>query len=257
MTRDYVNYKRKRERQGKRSLFVLVVLLFFALLPGVAFYTHKQQLTFATLKEAAAQKVSAYFPQVLSKQKKLPLHKKVVANTQESTKPIHFDFYDELPKAQLDLPQAQTAEEDETVEEPKTTVAAVKKTMAASAPVAAVTASEPAPASLVSPHVSQHEEEVVQELASDLTSMKAAETASPYIIQLSVFHSLDAAKRYRAALASAGLKVDLVKLRLGKEVVYRLQQGPYHNLDQLKLAKKRLTERGIACDIRKLSPYIM
>lgn len=243
MTRDYVNYKRKRERQGRRSLLVLVVLLFCALLPGFAFYAHKQQLNFASLKEVATEKVSAYLPPA-PKQKKQPPARKVAATTQENPRPIHFDFYDELPKAQVDLPPAQTVDEDEAVEEPKTTVAVVKKTVAAPLP-------------LSQPQSNKREEEVVQELASDLTSMKAVETSTPYIIQVSVFHSLDAAKRYRAALASAGLKVDLVKLRLGKEVVYRLQQGPYHNLDQLKLAKKRLTERGIACDIRKLSPYVM
>lgn len=243
MTRDYVNYKRKDQRRGGKGLFAVFLLFCGGLLAGLAFYLHQQALTLATLKEMAALKVTTYFSP-LQKQQKPPPAKKVAANAVETAKPIHFDFYDELPKARLEAPEEQL--EEDAVEEPKTTMATLKKAPPAPKPLpAAVTDSQ------------KKEADIAQELSNDLSSMKAAETASSYILQLSIFHSLDAAKRYRAALASAGLKVDLVKLRLGKDVVYRLQQGPYTTLEQLKQAKKRLSERGVACDIRKLPPYVM
>lgn len=202
----------------------------------------KPELSVASLKDQAVLKVSTYLPQMLHKQKARPASKKLAANTQETVKPIHFDFYDELPKAQLDFSQEQPLEEDSMVEEPKTTTAALKK-----------------PSVVLEPKKKDDadlEQNIAQELATDLSSIQSADT-TPYILQLSVFHNIEAANRYRLALNSAGLKVDIVKVKIGKEVVYRLQQGPYHNLDQLKLAKKRLTERGIACDVRKASPYVM
>lgn len=216
--------------------------MLFVVLCGViaagAFYVRGHGPALAGLKQEAALHVSSLLPESMQNAKKEAPAKKLAANTPDSVKPIHFDFYDELPKAQVDLPQELVDDEEESASAPQVSEAVIKKSVAV-------------------PPINKHEDEVVQELASDLSSMKSAETetSSPYILQLSVFHSLDAAKRYRAALTSAGLKVDLVKLRIGKQVVFRLQQGPYHNMDQLQLAKKRLTERGIACDIRKLPPY--
>jgi len=193
MIRDYVNYNKKRQRPRYRGLLWLF-LFFCAVLVGVGFYV--QRISFSRLKEWAIFQTSTYFSQVLHpKQKNQALTKKLSSNTQETVKPIHFDFYDELPKTSLDFSSA------------------------------------------------------------DLPSLSSAETASSYILQLSEFHSLEAANRYRAALTAAGLTVELVRSQMDKEVVYRLQQGPYHSLEQLKLAKKRLMERGIACEVHKLSPY--
>ncbi len=238
MNRDYVNYKRKRERHTKRNLLWLF-LFFCALGAALVFYGHKQGTALSKLSGPVGQAFSTYISKIFQHPRKTQLaSKKRAANAPKTIKPIHFDFYDELPKAQLDFPPEQESEKDSMVEMPKTTVAMTKK-----------------PRVVVAQK--KKEDEIVRELATDLSAMKTAETSLPYILQLGEFRSLEAAKRYHLALTSAGLKADLVKSRMGKEIVYRLQQGPYHSLDQLRLAKKRLTERGIACDIRKLPPYVM
>lgn len=239
MTRDYVNYKRKRQRQDKRKVVWFFVFFFCIFIAGGFYYGAKQGVgSLIGLKESAGRIFSTYFSQLFHhKQKGHSAPKKLPANPEATIKPIHFDFYDELPKAQLDVPQGSKEDGNLPVQGPRSSLAAQKMP----------------PRSL---DKKKNEDEIVQELASDLSSMKTAEATSPYILQLGEFRSIEAAKRYRQALASAGLKVDLVKCRVGKEIVYRLQQGPYHTFEQLKIAKKRLKERGIACDIRKLSPYL-
>lgn len=250
-------YKKKRYQQSNKRTVWFVVFIFTVLIMGTATYAYfKRSFSVATLEEQAALKVSTRFSQMFHKQKKQPQPKKLAANPPEAIKPIHFDFYDELPKAQMEPSANESFEEEEASASQPATIAAVVKKPAASTP-AAISAPAPVPV-LAKKNQSDEEFEknVAQELASDLSAIQGTET-SPYILQLSVFHSLEAANRYRAALVSAGLKVEVVKLRIGKEVVYRLQQGPYYNLNELKLAKKRLTERGIACDVRKLAPYTM
>ncbi len=222
MIRDYVNYKRK-PKQPIFRLFLGLFLIFSACLLAFSFYAYKHS-SLASMRDWLEWQSTSFISKLFHpKQSKpaLPL-KRQASNEQEEVQPIHFDFYDELPKSAPGFsPQPAT-------EEAKTT----EKTLAPD----------------------KREAEVMQDLAMDLSSIQAAEVSS-YILQLSEFRSVEAANRYRRALAAAGLSIDLVTLREGKEVIYRLQQGPYHNLEQLKLAQKQLRKRGIACDIRKLPPY--
>lgn len=244
MTRDYVNYTRRRNRQTRRGFLIFIVLTFAALLPGLFFYIHRQNLTVAGFKEKTAEKFAAYFPN-LDHPPKAALAKKTLSAESENPKPVHFNFYDELPKAQLDSQKGEALQKGSVEEGPSEEKPSV-------APL--VKKSQLAPIAPQKPQINEREESLAQEFAKDLSSLKTPPPFPSSILEISVFHSLDAAKRYRAALTSAGLKIDLVTLRIGKTVIYRLQQGPYHQLEQLKLAKKRLNERGIACEIRKLPP---
>gem|GEM_PF-3972317 len=221
---------------------VFLVLLMLAACSGLFLYVHyKPQLSTLSLKKNMMTKLNLWLPNIFHKEKMHPPVKKVAAVESETIKPIHFDFYDELPKDGMGLAKNKPIEELDSAESEETPAPVLKKSLVLS----------------VKP-IKDHDEleqSIEKELASDLSNIQAADHSS-YIIQVSVFPTLEAAKRYRAALAKAGLKVDLVKIRAGKGVAYRLQQGPYHDLDQVKAAKKQLTERGVTCDVRKMAPYL-
>lgn len=242
MIQDYGKYKKKRQGQTKKVMVLAAIIGLFAV--SLIFYLrYRHELTVANVKSMAAHEVSTYFPHIFEKEKAHPaVKKKTPAATAEAAKPVHFDFYDELPKVQVgNLKEAQEEREmaEAEVEEP-------------SPPPVAPSAAK----AETKEHFSS--KSIEQDLYADLSAMKSSEKTpdtTPYILQIGIFHSQEAANRYRGALQSAGLRVDVVKVKLGSEYVYRIQQGPYRNTDQLKSAKKRLTERGVTCDIRKLAPY--
>lgn len=239
MMKDYVNHRKKRQGQTRKATFWFVLVIVLAMAAGLSFYAFdKHGVTMASFKEMSQFKIASYLPQVFNKDKQPPETKKAAHQAPEVAKPIHFAFYDELPKAQLDY---KPKVEEEVMAAAKEVESPSVEPQSQPAVVAAKTLS-----SAVS------EKSIEQELSEDLSSIKNAES-SPYILQIGIFHNLEAANRYRSALQGAGLKVDVVKAKLGREVVYRLQQGPYTSQDQLKAAKKRLTERGVTSDIRKLS----
>lgn len=227
--RDYVhyNYKKKRQRRdGKITLWVLgFVFSLLGFILAVYYFYSQPDLSVANLKNEAVTKITSYFPQVFQKQKKtLPVKKMAVAI--EVEKPLHFDFYDELPKARLELPQkidSQVA----------STTASVSKPAPAATPISAPM-----------PEVASISEE--KNITANLDS-------GIYILQIGIFHNVEAANRYHSALLSVGFKVDIVRVKEGNEVIYRLQQGPYHGLEQLRLAKKKMAGRGIICEVKKIA----
>jgi cell division protein FtsN len=222
--RDYVNYNYKKNRQrrdGKRPLWVLgMIFSFLGVGLGVYYFYTQQHLSLANIKNDTVVKVTSFFPQIFQRHKtQLSVKKEAVAV--EVEKPLHFDFYDELPKAKLQLPAK--------IDEPVISKAA-STSMATTASVPVLT----------------------PQLEEKNTVVRPVDSGS-YILQVGVFHNLEAANRYHGALAAAGLKVDVVRVKEGNEVIYRLQQGPYHNLDQLRLAKKKMAGRGVACEVRKIA----
>jgi cell division protein FtsN len=212
---------------------VWLLMVVSALAIVIGFYAYQRSaFTMANLKNQTLLTVGHYLPSILEKEKPKPVGKKVAVVSPEDSIPIHFDFYDELPKVQLASSQkplvdkrkpAETVAEEEPEEE--------------STPAEAISAKS-----------------VEQDLEADLSAMRLVDNGL-YILQMGIFHNMEAANRYRKALLLAGLKVEVRKIKQGQQVVYRLQQGPYNNLEQLKTAKKRLSERGVTCDIHKLTPY--
>lgn len=200
MTRDYVKYKKKRRRQSNRTALWFFVVIICAVTAGMVFYICDKR----EISTMAMSQFTTYFPHLFQKKKLVPVTKKVTAHAHETVKPIHFDFYDELPKMSV----AKGGEMDVTEDTEST--------------------DEEAPSSI-------------------------PVASGGFILQVGVFHHEDAATRYQAALESAGLTVEVVELQEGKDVVYRLQQGPYDKLEEAQAAKKELTARGITCDVQEVS----
>jgi cell division protein FtsN len=223
MNRNSPKYKKKRLRQHNSMYLWFFVLMFSTVLGGIFLYMHYQASIFK-IKDGLVQQMTTYFPRIL--QKKTPFRTAKAQVTTDAIKPIHFDFYNELPKTRIE--EASTDEDEGEIELP---------------PSKALTVAAPAPM-------------IPKELTPGKNfGEKITKDTASYILQVGIFHDYEVANRYRTALAGAGLKIDLVKVRVGRELVYSLQQGPFR-ADQLKLARKRLSDRGVTCDIRKLTPYL-
>lgn len=194
---------------------VIFLFVFIVLISMVAWMCHRRDITVANVQKmiiSLDKKEPAPMADRISKKK--AVHKATLVTQEEgSEKPVHFNFYDELPKTQWAFSQDASRDEETKTEE----MLPEKKL------------------SNVETSLSSNSSEVDQ----------LASPPAHYVLQMGMFHHLDAANRYQAALLSAGLKVEIVKIREGKEISYRLQQGPYARLDQLKMAKKRLEERGV------------
>lgn len=86
-------------------------------------------------------------------------------------------------------------------------------------------------------------EELKQDLASRVEQKR-------YIIQFGVFHSAQAAEQYRQVLVDVGFGAAIVKIKLGHQEIYRVQQGPFSDIRQAKLLQKKLQKRGINSILR-------
>lgn len=241
--KNYVKYKRKRQQSSVKRFIWIIVSLSVIVMIGIVIYSYKQELIASSIKKMNVLKGQIFLSHEVEKEKSKFELKPAVTQASHAIKPIHFDFYDELPKIQLNSTEKQfsaapQAEKKEVQELPATVLGTKKQEQG---------------------HFSS--QSVEQDLYDDLSMIKSVEKiadkvvdkSATYILQMGIFHQLNAANRYRAALQSAGLKVEVVKVKQGSEIVYRLQQGPYHHIEQLKAAKKRVMERGIICDIHKLS----
>lgn len=255
MINDYGKYKKNRRpphpNKGRRWL-----ILGFLLIAVLVYGYYKKSVSFAELKQTTVEKITHFFHRSSAQKVVKPVVKKETAplNTAE-LKPIHFDFYDELPKVAV-RPSAPPVM-DQFHEVNRIDKIADKKEIMLSS---AEKTSPPATPAISGMKKNFSAQSIEDDLSADLSMMKAVNpvvaTATPYILQIGIFHNLEAATRYQKALAVAGLKVEVVKIRQGSEAVYRLQQGPYRNEEQLKLAKKRLTARGVTCEVQKLSPSV-
>ena len=105
MTRDYGKQKVKRPRHINKFYLALFIgacvgMLFFTLYRNVV---HKHELVFSMVKSVLKTKTTEYFPALFAKSHPAVAKKSAVA--EESAKPVHFDFYDDLPKLQVELSQ--------------------------------------------------------------------------------------------------------------------------------------------------------
>lgn len=243
--KDYVKHRKKQQRTShQRILWVFAGSICIIVMSVAAFvyYEHKQALTVSSIKHKTLLKVATYFPQVFEKKDSKPKKEKKVSGPSTTMKAVHFDFYDELPKAQLGLSQERLQVQKEEVAEKREEQEEQ--------------ASQPKPHMAKSPGRGSFSlRNIEKDLYEDLAAIKSSAHASSYILQIAIFHHLKSAHRYQAALRAAGLRVEVVRVKQGRELVYRLQQGPYRNMEQVKWAKKQLKERGVTCDVRKLSPY--
>ena len=218
--------RRPPESGGKPRWALLIgVIVGFMVILGFVIYLYKHQ----TMKSFSLSLLSSRFTSFLDdSQKGTPAEpKRLAAHTNKVEPQVHFEFYHTLPNVQLELPNAivmakntnQHATQVITPHKPL-----VDKTNR--------TSSNLASAFVVAP------EELERELSNQLKQK--------YLIQLGVFRGNLAAKRYHNKLTRAGLKVSIVKIKLGKEDVYRIQQGPFFDKDRAKSMQKMLHQKGIA-----------
>ncbi len=127
------------------------------------------------------------------------------------TSPVHFDFYAELSKG-----QGQGATENKSSKAVQPKHQKPKKTAKVE------TAS-------IKPTVSN----------------KAAVEESSYRVTLATFNNESNAVQMRVSLLLSGVEVDVVKVKVGDQYIYRVQQGPYSSLQLAKRKQQLLLKRGV------------
>lgn len=170
-------------------------------------------------------------------------HKTVAAKTLAANKPaqdddgVRFDFYTELPKMQVDVPETTELQSSPPL---------VTHTLTA--------AHKPVP-NLPRPTALTQLDNSIQS-AIDQTEKKATTTttttttAKQYVIQVGIFRDQIGASQLRLSLLLAGIEANIAKLPDG---TYRVQQGPYKSSAQAKAIQKRLTKKGFDSEIKSVT----
>jgi cell division protein FtsN len=208
MARDYKNSYRKPTPKKARWPFIVPVILFLAVAGGIyAMYLHKQA------NSTSHQTWTAWMADIKSRwQNRHPVKSRplTLAEKEQQKNEVHFDFYTELPKMQVGVPE---------VSEPKSEHKS-----------AAVT--PPSQGAAVSPSAAQ--------------STKPAKPASPYVVQVATFKDMARAGELRISLLLAGIEANIVKIQEGDQTVYSVQLGPYASAALAKASQRRLQEKGFA-----------
>lgn len=144
--------------------------------------------------------------------------KRVVTNKNAEEQPIHFEFYQALPNMQVTVPSAIINNDmQSTLDRVKNPVSNQVSTEVATKPIN------------------------VEEIERDL----AKQFQQNYIIQLGVFHTFDAAKRYQKFLSHSGFSAKINKIFLADKPLFRVEQGPFLSKAQVKIAQLRLQQKGL------------
>lgn len=224
MARDYAKYrlppKRKQAENSWRNrllLAVLIVCVIGLILFGV--YSYKN-----TPLESPRQKLAAWVTQaklLLSHKKMGPsLFTKSSSVRQVKQEPeVRFNFYTELPKMQVTLPEAEPI--------PSKQALTMKQDLLTTA--AKAQPSFP-----------------VRELKKNKSS------SDQYIVQIGIFKNETAAGQMRVSLLLAGFEADIVKTTEGDQTLYRIQKGPYMTLAKVKEVQNQLQSKGIMGLVKKL-----
>lgn len=196
MAKNFAKYKSRRPRLNVSWPFVLAALLFSVLIFCAAFGFYLNQS-----KSAFFGKPVATIKLWLSK--KNTESRKEISEPVES--PVQFDFYEELPKVDIDSRHAADSVKQEVV------------------PLAD----------------SGSKERIIP------SSEKVVAKPPSYWVEASHYENASSASQARISLLLSGVEVDLVKVNSSKGVVFSLRQGPYASLAEAKKAAERLKKKGL------------
>lgn len=211
---------------------VMIVFLSVAFFAGLSFFSfqYKQNTLFNSF-------LSSYFGQVenwiaarknhlqkgLADDEDKAKKKSVIAQKNQSPRPIHFEFYTALPNMQVALPTPIME-----VKKPETIKVVAEKKMQVDKKIAVVSA-----------------EELEKELAEHFKQAN-------YIVQLGVFRTSAAAYKYHKSITEAGFQASVVPLRSLQKETYRVQLGPFFNKLEAKGAQLKLKKQGMDGIVLKL-----
>jgi len=204
MSRDYKNSYRRPTPKKRRWQFIVPAVLLLAFASGIyAIYLHKQT------HSNSHQSWFAWMTDIKAKwQNRHPIRSRplTMAEKEQQKNEVHFDFYTELPKMQVGVPE---------VSDPKTDHASV--------------ATSPS-----------------QAMASSQTTAKSTKpaVAAHFVVQIATFKDMARAGELRISLLLAGIEADIVKTQVGDQTVYSVQQGPYASAGLAKAFQRRLQEKG-------------
>jgi cell division protein FtsN len=223
MRKDYAKtvYKRPRPpRQWRKIIVPAVLLVLLSVGLGSTFvYNKKHDSVMFNKIVALTHKKSPAEKQKLAANKAAP----------QEPAPVHFDFYDALPKMQMP-PAAET-------------VASV-----APAPQLKPVAATPKP--VIAKASVFNAEEVTDLLAHEKPQLNVP-IGQHYHLQLGSFESESAAKLLVDAVNSIGFQAKVVKSHHAGHNMYHVMQGPYTNMDLAKASQMRLQKRGITSSLKK------
>lgn len=237
---DYAKYTRKTKRpvtkEGGRRKW-LWFLLVIALLIGVLYAVHLTQQPSAVPGQSMVESWVSNAKGWFARDKKPLASKKhhVTASREAAEEDIQFNFYTELPKMGVPVPQS-TAEASKTGPAPQSTTEASKTR---SAPQLLVTK----PALPVNVERSQ----VKASAMAQTTSGQAS-----YLLQIAAFKNKTAAGEMRVSLLLAGFEVLVIETMVANQPIYLLQQGPFSTLAQAKSIQEALKKKGIESVIKKV-----
>jgi hypothetical protein len=219
MARDYAKYSSGRKMPKKRGrLYVGVFAIFFVLVAGAAswFYINTNQgNTFSQRVAALVFTVKSFW-----------VHQKVTQDKAISSQKsdaallpvVHFDFYSELPKAQVEPPlfsQPQKVEKNKINQ------------------------------------VVNREKEIKKEDVSSSSATPLVPATPQYLLQIGLFKNSNVASEERVSLLLSGIEgISVMKVTVKGETLYRLQQGPYSSMTEVKKMQERLSRKGIKSEVK-------
>jgi cell division protein FtsN len=221
MARDYAKYpaqiKKKSPQKKWRKKLLWFVFIIFVL--GAIFtwlWVYKNNAWESSRKQLAVWAADLQSHLRHKKTGAVSLAKTTAAQQSAAESEVRFNFYTELPNAQVTLPESKESSQIAQRNVPTS----VKKAE-----------------------------------SSSLTkeAKNSGENAGQYILQLGVFKNKAAADQLRVSLLLAGLDATIVPyVEKNKTVLYRVQRGPYAALAQIKEEQKQLENKGITGLIKAL-----
>lgn len=291
MAKDYAKFVPSRPKQAKkagwRKVIAPVFILFFLTSVVAGYFTYQKKSADVAPNpkaEAFAAKITALFgrhkKETPTDEKTKPKAAALAQN--EVAPPVQFDFYSELPKLQVTLPETAPAAAPPRMNKPANNVppvAAVAKAQPQVAENSALASAEiksqpelvpaedsPEPQSVFKPEeldqILAHDETAAPKTApakiapakttTKIAAPKVVTTkADQYLLHLGSFDTQKAAKIWCAALIEVGFRADIIKGNQGGHVIYHVRQGPFANAALAKVSQQKLQRRGIASSVIK------
>jgi cell division protein FtsN len=246
MAKDYAKFVPPKRRNAKpkfwrNGIFLASCLVLIGgLAAGAVYYETTSKQVLANGSQTFITKLSV----LVHKKSNNVLAKKTTAVIDQPP-PIHFNFYNQLPKVQVTPDEAQPIALGE------------NKLPIPSDPIKIKTAKpktpEPKEIMVAKTDPVLDPDKVSGLLEAESKPQQAVKTVptpgEQFIIQLGVFDSQSGALRLADALSSVGFTVNVIKASQGGRQVYRVQQGPFTTMELAKANQQKLKKRGIEGDI--------
>ncbi|MBA3661631.1 MAG: SPOR domain-containing protein [Gammaproteobacteria bacterium] len=219
------------QRFNRRSIILLVVLIAVLGSIFVGYYWRHKLLQKQTVTHYITQLSPAWLEKNTRPAIRPPVQ--IVANT-PSKEVIEFEFYDALPAVNL------VETEFKVPIKPATVIVAAQPAPKKNKPVERIILAQHQFKSQPISNALDLEKELAHHLKQ-----------KPYILQLGLFRQHQKAISYRNTLAASGLNALIVKVKIGKDEHFRLQQGPFITVSHAKSAQQKLQQRGINALVRQ------